>query len=141
MPTRLTVVYDETCALCRRCRDWLATEPLEIELELLAAGSPAAQDRYGTLPWLGQELVVVADDGRAWVGPAAFLTCLWATRRWRPWSYRLAGPAFAPLAERFFHAVSANRRRLGGMLESPECEWCARPGQRSPVWSPPGAPR
>jgi predicted DCC family thiol-disulfide oxidoreductase YuxK len=129
-PRRLTVVYDETCALCRRCREWLATEPVLVDVEFVAAGSEVAEERYGALPWLGAELVVVAEDGRAWVGPAAFLVCLWATQRWRSWSFRLSGGLFAPMAERFFHFVSGNRRRIGGMLASPECEWCDRPGVR-----------
>jgi predicted DCC family thiol-disulfide oxidoreductase YuxK len=107
----LTVLYDERCGVCRRARDWLMAQPTHVRLELLAAASPSARTRYGSVPWLGEELVVVADDGRVWAGPAAFLTCLWATRRYRPWSYRLAGESLAPLAERFFRMVSKRRGR------------------------------
>lgn len=74
------------------------------------------------VPWLGTELVVVANDGATWVGPAAFLTCLWATRRYRSWSYRLSGPTFAPLAERFFHLVSDNRRFLARAAHLDRCD-------------------
>ncbi len=124
-PQRLTVLYDETCALCRRARDWLLGEPTYIELELLAAGSPAARERYGPLEWKGKELVAVAEDGRVWIGPSAFLIAMWSTRRWRAWSYRLSSPVFAPLAERFFKLVSAKRKQLGALLSSdPECDWC-----------------
>jgi predicted DCC family thiol-disulfide oxidoreductase YuxK len=128
---RFTVVYDEHCALCRRAREWLTLQPTYVDLELLAAGSAEAHDRYGALPWLGEELVVVDGAGHVWVGPAAFLVALWSTRQYRHWAYRLSGPAFAPMAERFFHLVSSKRRRLGAMLGSPECTYCARPGVRS----------
>jgi hypothetical protein len=76
-----------------------------------------ARARFGDIPWLGDELVVVADTGAVWVGPAAFLTCLWALVEWRDWSYRLSGPAFAPLAERFFRALSSRRKGLAAFLD------------------------
>jgi hypothetical protein len=59
---------------------------------------------------------VVADDGRGWVGPAAFLTCLWALAAWREWALVLGGGAIAPLADLFFAFVSANRATLGWLL-------------------------
>jgi hypothetical protein len=61
---RLTVLYDETCSFCRRCRDWLLGQRCFLEVELLAAGSPIARERYGSLPWLGRELVAVDQAGR-----------------------------------------------------------------------------
>lgn len=120
--TRLTVVYDEDCELCRRCRQWLSTEPAHVRLEFLAAGSSAAKRRYGKLSWYPSELMVVADDGRAWVGPAAFLMCLWATVRWRLMSRRLRGRALGPLVEHFFQNLSANRRTIGGLFRSQRCD-------------------
>lgn len=127
---QLTVLYDENCPLCRRARNWLASEPTHVPLELLAAGSSAALDRFGSLGLSGRELVVVADDGRAWVGPAAFLVAMWSTRRWRAWSFVMSSRAFAPLAERFFRMVSANRGRIGALLREPDCAWCEAPGPR-----------
>src|SRR3712207_2282108 len=104
---RLTVLYDESCALCRRCRDWLLTQPCLVDVELVPAGSPLARSKYAAVqPWLGRELIVVNDEGHAWMGPAAFVTCLWATARYRSISYSLARPHLAPLAERFFMLVS-----------------------------------
>jgi predicted DCC family thiol-disulfide oxidoreductase YuxK len=131
---RLTVLYDESCAVCRRCRDWLLTQPCLVEVELLAAGSATARARYGGLPWLGRELVAVDEGGRAWVGPAAFITCLWATVRYRPWAYRLSGRALAPLAERFFLFVSKRRSRWGAWLERDDrdCSWCDEIGLFGP---------
>jgi predicted DCC family thiol-disulfide oxidoreductase YuxK len=119
--TRLTVLYDEECALCRRCRHWLEHQPTYVPLDFLAAGSAAARERYGDVPWLGAELVVVSDDGDVWAGPAAFLVALWATVGYRSWSFRLSGRALAPLAERFFHVISSNRKRIGAIVGSKEC--------------------
>jgi len=124
--SKLTVLYDERCAVCLRARDWLLTQPCFVEVELLPAGSAAARARFGAVPWLGSELVVGDDRGYVWVGPAAFLTCLWATVRYRPWSYRLAGPSLAHLAERFFLLVSERRDRWSAWLgrEDSDCSWC-----------------
>ena len=124
--TRLTILYDERCALCRRARDFLLAQRCRLQVELLAAGSAEAIARYGGLPWLGSELVVVDQEGRVWVGAAAFLTCLWATVRYRPWAYRLSGPTLAPLAERFFRHVSKRRHQWGLRLagREDECSWC-----------------
>lgn len=123
---RLTIVYDEHCAVCRRARDWLLTQRTYVPLELLAAGSPAAKARFGGVPWLGQELVVADDSGNVWGGPAAFLTALWATRRYRSWSVRLSGERMAPLAKSFFEMVSTRRHRWARFLEDDEeeCSWC-----------------
>jgi len=119
---RLTILYDATCALCVRCRDFLAQSHAYLPLELLASQAPAARERYGEVPWLGEELVVASDDGDVWIGPAAFLVCLWALRDYREWSFRLSGDVFAPLAERFFVALSSNRRSIARFFGPVRCE-------------------
>ena len=124
--TKLTVLYDERCAFCRRCRDWLLGQRCLIQVEILPAGSRYAVERYGQIPGFGSDLVAIDDQGRAWVGPAAFVACLWATVRYRPWAYQLAKPAFAPHTERFFKFVSKRRDRFGAWFgrDDPECSWC-----------------
>jgi predicted DCC family thiol-disulfide oxidoreductase YuxK len=123
---RMTVLYDEHCPVCRRARDWLLTQPTYVQLELVAAGSPAATARFGDLPWLGSELVVADDEGNVWVGPAAFITALWATKRYRSWSFRMSGDRLAPLAESFFRMVSSRRHRWARFIgdDEPDCVWC-----------------
>jgi len=118
----LTVLYDGTCALCVRCRDFLSGARTYLPLELLASQSQEARERYGAVPWLGEELVVASDEGDVWIGPAAFLVCLWALTDYREWSYRLSGPELAPLAERFFVAVSSQRRRIASVIRRPRCD-------------------
>lgn len=113
---RLTILFDERCAICRRCAAWMRGQPSFVELEFFGAHSKEAKERYGEVPWLGEELVVVSDRGEVWVGPAAFLTALWALKEWREWSYRLSGDLFAPMAERFFTAISHNRRWIAALI-------------------------
>ena len=65
--TKLTVLYDEQCAFCRRCRDWLAAQPVLVAVELLPAGSPAAQARFGEAA-AHRRTLVPAGDGRPRIG-------------------------------------------------------------------------
>jgi hypothetical protein len=41
-----------------------------VQLGFLACTGAEARARYGDIPWLGDELVVVSDAGEVWVGPA-----------------------------------------------------------------------
>ena len=124
--TTLTVLYDERCAFCVRCRDWLATQPVLVDVQLLPAGSPEALARVGGAAWVGTELVVLDEEGHAWTGPDAFLMCMWATARFREWAYRFSGPRLGRFAERFFLHVSKQRGRYSQWLGAaePECTYC-----------------
>ena len=113
----LTVLYDPACALCVRCRSWMLEQASFVRVLFLAATSDEARRRYGAVPWLGEELVVINESGEVWAGPAAFLMCLWALPAWREWSYTMSGPSLAPLAARFFHAISGNRHFINRWLE------------------------
>lgn len=112
----LTVVYDPASPFCTWCRGWLQAQPLLVPVRFLPAGGPEAQARLGVLG-AGAELVVVADDGRAWTGGAAFVMCLWATARHRDLSSTLRLPVARVGAEAFFHALTANRAILTRLLE------------------------
>ncbi len=129
MPRSITVVYDETCELCRHARRWLEGQKTYVPLQFASAQDPNTKARFGAVPWLGEELVVVADDGRVWVGPAAFITAMWATKRYRNWSYRLSGDTFSGLARHVFHTVTAERGRISGLLRHHTCDGdtCAIP--------------
>jgi predicted DCC family thiol-disulfide oxidoreductase YuxK len=139
MPRSITVVYDETCELCRHARRWLEGQKTYVPLQFAAAQDPNTKARFGAVPWLGEELVVVADDGRVWVGPAAFITAMWATKRYRNWSYRLSGDTFSGLARHVFHTVTAERGRISGLLRHHTCDGdsCAIP-TTAPATTPAG---
>jgi hypothetical protein len=114
---RLTIFYDAGCPVCVRCREWMEGQPAYVELAFIPRDTP----HRWRLPPVGDELVVVSDGGEMWMGPAAFLVCLWALRDWREWSYRLSGPTLQPLAERFFHALSSKRGRIAAWLGWQPC--------------------
>ena len=117
---QLTVLYDETCGLCRRARAWLEDQPSYLTLEFVAAGSPRARARYPGLSReeLLAELCVVAEDGRVWKGASAWVLCLWSLRRYRGLAMQIARPGQLELARRFVGAVSRNRYRLSDMLST-----------------------
>jgi predicted DCC family thiol-disulfide oxidoreductase YuxK len=117
VPRTLTVLYDPSCSLCRRCRSWMERQHAFLPVTWLGCTGEEARKAYGDIPWLQDELVVVGDAGEVWAGPAAFLVCLWSLCDWREWSFRLAGPAFAPLAERFFLFLSSRRRSIGKLFD------------------------
>ncbi|MBT8199760.1 MAG: DUF393 domain-containing protein [Acidimicrobiales bacterium] len=124
-PASITVLYDPHCNLCRRSALWLTHQPGYIPIEVMAAGSPAAIDQFGDFGRLGDDMVVVADDGRMWWGsPDAYLVCLWALRKWRPWAERLSSPVLAGLAGGFFKRVSTHRMAIGAILGPPKCADC-----------------
>src|SRR5262245_37284628 len=121
MISRLTVLHDERCALCIRCRDWMLAQDAFVPIEFVGAHSLHAKQRFGAIPWLGDELVVVGDGGQVWAGPAAFLICLWALVDYREWSYRLAGDTFSGVAVRFFATLSKKRKWIAAWLKHPGC--------------------
>ncbi len=118
---KLTLLYDSNCPLCVHCRLWMAAQPSYVEIEYLSTNSGTARQRFGDVPWLGEELVIVADTGDVWAGSAAFIVALWALRDWRPWSFRLTGTMLSPLAERFFLQISKKRHWLGALLSHADC--------------------
>jgi predicted DCC family thiol-disulfide oxidoreductase YuxK len=133
----LTVLYDATCSLCVRCAHFLSRSVRLVDMEIVSCQTEEARERFGGVPWLGEELVVVSDEGEVWIGAAAFLMCLWALRDYREWSYRLSGPELSSVAQRFFMAISSNRRRIGAFLGPTGCESgaCdAPPSSRRPTY-------
>jgi len=111
----LTVVYDVSNAFCVWCRGWLEGQPLTVPLRFAPAGGPEAQARLGVLG-TGADLVVIAEDGRAWTGAAALVMCLWATARHRDLSRALRLPPAWMGAEAFFHAATADRAVLDRLI-------------------------
>lgn len=122
IPGAITVVYDETCELCRTARHWLEHQRTYVPLAFLSSGEARTMDRFAGVPWLGEELVVVADDGRVWVGPAAFITAMWTTIKFRSWSYRLSGDTFSGLARHVFHTLTTERGRISALLKPHSCD-------------------
>ena len=99
-PQWLTVLYDANCGICRTARAWLSGRAQLVPLEFVPAGSAEAVERYPDLDHARtlDEITVIADNGDAYEGDAAWLVCLWALDGYRSIANRLASPALRPLA-------------------------------------------
>ncbi len=113
--TRLTLLYDSRCALCRRLQAWIAGQPAWWPVTAIAAGSEQAKHKFPEMVETGA-LTVIASDGRYWRGDHAWLVVLFALKRYRGWAKRLAHPMLLPLARQGFAAVSEHRDSLGWWL-------------------------
>ena len=107
----LYVLFDAECALCQRCRQWLARQPAYIRLEFIPLQSPELTQRFPGIETLkpSEQLLVVSDSGAVYRGAGAWIMCLYALRDYRGWSYRLAHPALLPWARRICELLSENR--------------------------------
>jgi predicted DCC family thiol-disulfide oxidoreductase YuxK len=90
----ITVLYDETCNVCRRARRWLEVQPQLVPLVFVAAASAEAKRKFPDLdhPTTLRKITVVADDGRVFEEERAWLVCLWALQGWRPTAIRFSEP-------------------------------------------------
>ena len=116
--TGLTVFYDPDCGLCRRFRLWLSRQPLAVRVEFIGFNAPEAEEKLPGIRHMSpdKEVIVLADDGRWWQGAESWLVCLWATRTYRHWSWRLARPAFRPVLLQAVQMISANRLKLSRLM-------------------------
>jgi predicted DCC family thiol-disulfide oxidoreductase YuxK len=114
----LTVFYDETCELCRRCRDWLLAQPTYVPLSFVPLQSPLLEERFPEVAAHepSKEILVAGSNGTLYRGGSAWIMCLWATRTYRAWSLRLAEPALFPLVRKFCSLVSSNRLWISSLL-------------------------
>ncbi len=114
----LTVFYDARCGLCDAFRRWLEREPRFVAVRFVPFDSAEARVIFPAITdWRPEsEVLVLGDDGGIYRGHAAWIVCLWATRRYREWSVRLATPALRPFAGRFCRLVSENRLAISRAL-------------------------
>ena len=105
-------------------------------LRLVSSGDARRDQRLSRIPWLGRELVVADRDGRVWAGPAAFLVCFWALRRYRIVA-RLSLLCL-PLSVLVLSWISGHRAFLSRALFGERCEGghCGVPASRVARGSP-----
>lgn len=115
---KLWVIFDAECALCLRCRQWLAQQAAFIPLEFIPLQSPDLDARFPGITALhpSEQLLAVSDNGDVYRGAHAWLMCLYALRDYREWSQRLATPALLPWAQRVCELLSQNRLTLSRWL-------------------------
>ena len=114
----LTIFHDPCCGLCAAFKGWLNRQPKYLEARFIPYNAPDAARLFPGLKEMGagKDVVVLADDGRWWQGEAAWLTCLWITREYRPWSYRFRSPLLQPLVRKAIHLLSENRLTISRLL-------------------------
>lgn len=107
----LTVLYDESCGLCRRARSWLERQRQFVRLDFVAAGSEEARSRYPDLDHEASlvDLTVVADSGEIYLGPKAWILCLWALEGYRQTALTMRSPGAWWAARRLITSISRNR--------------------------------
>ncbi len=134
--SNLTVVYDDRCALCRRCRRWVMSQPQLVPFRFVAASDPWVRQWLGGLVPVGDDLVVVDDGGRAWVGPDAFVVCLWGLDRYRNLAMRMQQAGGRLMAKHVFHSVSAGRGLASLFLRTYGGEYVIDPARFGQVAGP-----
>ena len=110
----LTVLYDPTCGLCCRAREWLSQQHRLVELIFIPCKSREARRRFPQLSHdlTDKDLTVINEQGAVYSGPKAWLMVLWALTQYREWSYRLASPELLPTTKRVVSLVSQHRYQI-----------------------------
>lgn len=116
----MDVLYDSRCGLCRRAVSVLRHEPKYVDLRFRARQTPLVSERFGELFRDDDELVVVADTGEVYRGTSAWIMVLYAMKRYRGLSLRLASPSWRGLATRAIGLISKNRYGLSRLFGLPE---------------------
>jgi len=114
---RLMIYYDAECGFCCRIKAWLASEPAYVALRFTPRQSQAVSAVPGLIDEARpDEMVVVDDAGGVYRGAAAYLMCLWALRRWRPWASRLASPTPRPFVRQACQMLARRRQSISHTL-------------------------
>jgi predicted DCC family thiol-disulfide oxidoreductase YuxK len=111
----LTVLYDARCDLCCAARDWLASQDTYLPIELIAAESDDARERFPELDHDSTtgRLTAISDGGEVFHDDKAWLVSLWATRKYHHWGSRLAAPGARTLTRGMTSWIARHRGSLG----------------------------
>ncbi len=117
-PRTLYVLYDSECGLCVRCRRWLQQQPMFVPLVFVPLQVPDLAQRFVGIERYrpDREIVVVGDSGQVYTGGSAWMMCLWALEKTRPWARRLARAGLVGLVKRFCLLISTHRLKLSTAL-------------------------
>jgi predicted DCC family thiol-disulfide oxidoreductase YuxK len=118
MLNNLFVLYDSSCELCRRCRNWLQFQKQIVALTFIEAASADAKEIFPLLDHARtlSELTVISDLGGVYTGAKAWLMCLWALTEYRGWARTLATPELLPTARKFLTMMSENRKAISQLI-------------------------
>jgi hypothetical protein len=99
-----------------------------VPLVFIPLQSPEVQKRFPGIDALKpkEQLLVISDEGAVYRGARAWITCLWALRKYREHAQRLAHPVLLPLAQLVCELLSRNRFYLSDVLFRQDVESAAR---------------
>ena len=102
-PRSLTLLYDDSCPMCRTLRGFLAGRRPIVPLSLVAVGSPTAVALFPALDQVrAREVLTVVDDvGLLYEGDAGWLMCAWAL----PGLHAVSGTASSGVRRTLFRAA------------------------------------
>jgi predicted DCC family thiol-disulfide oxidoreductase YuxK len=114
---KLFILYDPTCGLCIRAAAWLERQPAFFPIIPVARGYGYAQTHFPTLT-ISQddELIAISDTGDVYRGHSAWLMCLYALKRYRPWSFRFAAPGMRHISRIAIRSLSEHRKDISHLL-------------------------
>ena len=118
--SRITILYDDRCALCCRFCQWIEKEPALLEIRFLSMHGSETRQRYPSLAAQieDDQFLVVDNLGQVYRGTNARIIILYALARYRSLSFKLARPAWFAIADRIFEFVSARRHVISSWLAS-----------------------
>ncbi len=125
---RLSILYDNDCAMCRRCRGWLARQASFLDLEFIPLQSPDLSRRFPGIDAFDprDKLIVIADDGSLYRGASAWVMCLWALQQYRSLASRMSDPLLLPFARLACQLLSQNRYLISRLVFRQDAELLTR---------------
>jgi predicted DCC family thiol-disulfide oxidoreductase YuxK len=122
---KLFVLYDASCGLCIRAAAWLERQPSYFPIIPLARGYDNARSLFPNLTVNDDELIAISNTGDVYRGDCAYLICLYALKRYRVWSFRLAAPCVRHIARTAIRALSEHRKDISRLLHmNPQLQSC-----------------
>lgn len=120
----LYILYDNTCPVSLRHREWLSRQEALAPLHWLAHQAEEVPCRFPGIAahLVPRELTVVSDDGQLWTGPAASVMCLFALEDHRELAERLAWPNLLPYARTALELLSREVFELDCLLRRSSSE-------------------
>ena len=144
---KLYVLYDPTCELCCRLKNWIIIQRSWIGIAVIEQGSEKAKRLFPELEHIAgkEDLALISDEGDVYLNDSAWIMVLYALVEYREWASRLTSPLLMPLARQAFAALSKNRHWISSLLSSNdeaaiagelrkvELEPCALPASPAPT--------
>lgn len=117
---KLYVLYDPTCELCCRLKNWILVQRSWIGIAVVEQGSEKAKRLFPELDQIAgkEDLVVISDEGAVYLNNNAWIMVLFAMVEYRDWASRLTHPLLMPLARQAFAALSNNRHFISSWLST-----------------------